>query len=213
MSVAWVAIAALCGGVVGASMRAVVARFVGITISSATGVHVVVCAGVGAVTAWALGPIPLAVAWVAVMLVAAVASIVDVEVKRLPDQLVIVATVLAAVLLVWPAMETGSVGRWALAIGIGVASGCVYFLFALVNPAGIGMGDVKFAIPLGIVMGYLGWPVAVAGILLAFVFNGVGTLVALATGRVKRGGSTAFGPYMTASAVLTVVALRVFVWS
>jgi leader peptidase (prepilin peptidase) / N-methyltransferase len=74
------------------------------------------------------------------------------------------------------------------------------FLVALVS-RGMGMGDVKLALVIGVVLGSIGLRyvgVAAAG---AVLFGGVGGIVALAAGR-NRKAMIPFGPYMAAGAVV-----------
>jgi len=74
------------------------------------------------------------------------------------------------------------------------------FLVALVS-RGMGMGDVKLALVIGVVLGSIGLRyvgVAAAG---AVLFGGVGGVVALAMGR-NRKAMIPFGPYMAAGAVV-----------
>jgi leader peptidase (prepilin peptidase)/N-methyltransferase len=74
------------------------------------------------------------------------------------------------------------------------------FLVALVS-RGMGMGDVKLALVIGVVLGAIGLRyvgVAAAG---AVLFGGVGGVVALAMGR-NRKAMIPFGPYMAAGAVV-----------
>jgi leader peptidase (prepilin peptidase)/N-methyltransferase len=65
----------------------------------------------------------------------------------------------------------------------------------------MGMGDVKLAVVIGVVLGSIGLRyvgVAAAG---AVLFGGIGGLVALAVGR-DRKAMIPFGPYMAAGAVV-----------
>ncbi len=74
------------------------------------------------------------------------------------------------------------------------------FLVALVS-RGMGMGDVKLALVIGVVLGAIGLRyvgVAAAG---AVLFGGIGGIVALAMGR-NRKAMIPFGPYMAAGAVV-----------
>lgn len=76
----------------------------------------------------------------------------------------------------------------------------ILFVVAIVS-RGMGMGDVKLALVIGIVLGSLGLryvAVAAAG---AVLFGGVGGIVALAMGR-DRKSMIPFGPYMAAGAVV-----------
>jgi leader peptidase (prepilin peptidase)/N-methyltransferase len=74
------------------------------------------------------------------------------------------------------------------------------FVVALIS-RGMGMGDVKLALVIGVVLGSIGLRfvgVAAAG---AVVFGGIGGIVALAMGR-NRKAMIPFGPYMAAGAVV-----------
>lgn len=78
--------------------------------------------------------------------------------------------------------------------------GGVLFVVAVIS-RGMGMGDVKLALVIGIVLGSLGLRfvgVAAAG---AVLFGGVGGIVALIAGR-DRKSMIPFGPYMAAGAVV-----------
>ncbi|PLW66577.1 hypothetical protein C0036_22080, partial [Streptomyces sp. DJ] len=74
----------------------------------------------------------------------------------------------------------------------------------VVNPAGMGFGDVKLAAVVGAALGWYGWPVllagAFAGLLLGAVY-GVG-LVLLR--RADRRTAVPFGPFMLAGALIGV---------
>ena len=76
----------------------------------------------------------------------------------------------------------------------------VLFLVALVS-RGMGMGDVKLALVIGVVLGSLGLRFVGVAAAAAVVFGGVGGLVALAVGR-DRKSMIPFGPYMAAGAVV-----------
>jgi len=78
--------------------------------------------------------------------------------------------------------------------------GGLLFVVALVS-RGMGMGDVKLALVIGVVLGAIGLRyvgVAAAG---AVLFGGIGGIVALIAGR-NRKAMIPFGPYMAAGAVV-----------
>ena len=85
----------------------------------------------------------------------------------------------------------------------------LYFVLALISPKGMGMGDVKFAAPLGLALGWFGWNVWVVGLAAGFIIGGVVSLIALLLRRVTLRGSIPFGPSMLAGAL---VAILVFAW-
>ncbi|MEG7793094.1 prepilin peptidase, partial [Listeria monocytogenes] len=80
--------------------------------------------------------------------------------------------------------------------GRAVAAGAIllalYFILALINPSGMGLGDVKLSGVLGAFLGWFGWPALMAGTLAAFVINAVAAVALLAARRVGAKSGIAF---------------------
>lgn len=131
---------------------------------------------------------------------------IDVDVRRLPDRWTLPSYPVVVALLAWCSYAVGQDWhRWWTALLCGVASGALYFLLALVNPGGLGMGDVKLAVTLGLLTGWLGWPLAVLAFLAAFA---IGTVVGIVVAVVSGAGRKAtfpFGPSMLAGALVVVL--------
>jgi leader peptidase (prepilin peptidase)/N-methyltransferase len=132
-------------------------------------------------------------------------AMIDLDVKRLPNAIVLPSYPVAAALLTVAAAVDG---RWEdlLRAGLGmVALYAFYFLLALVYPAGMGFGDVKLAGLLGLYLGWLGWAEVVAGGFLGFLFGGVvgGALVLVR--RAGRKSMIPFGPFMLAGALVAIL--------
>lgn len=131
---------------------------------------------------------------------------VDLREHRLPDPLMAAALGAAAVLLAGAAAVTGD---WT-AYGRGWLAAAVMFLaflgLAMVRPADLGMGDVKLAGVLGLLLGWLGWPAAVLGAFLGFLFGGVAGLTLLLAGRAGRRTPIPFGPFMLIGALVAIAA-------
>ncbi len=162
-------------------------------------------AAVFAVLAWRLG---LAVELPAFLYLGAVGvalAMIDIDVKRLPDALVLPSYLVAGILLAVAALADD---RWddllRAAIGM-VALYCFYFVLAWVYPAGMGFGDVKLAGVLGLCLGWLGWGELVVGAFLGFLFGGVLGLLLMAFGRAGRKSKLPFGPYMLAGAFASIL--------
>ncbi|WP_240484216.1 prepilin peptidase [Pseudarthrobacter sulfonivorans] len=77
----------------------------------------------------------------------------------------------------------------------------IYLILALISPAGLGMGDVKLAAPVGLYLGYLGWTQLFYGGLLGFILNGLVTVFVVARNRKERTSDVAHGPSMIGTAV------------
>jgi leader peptidase (prepilin peptidase)/N-methyltransferase len=159
--------------------------------------------------AWRFGLDPVLPALLALAATGVVLSIVDLTEHRLPNAVLLPTLVLLAVLLVLASALSGEWMRllWALAGGAGMFA--VYFALALISPSGMGMGDVKFAAPLGLVLGWFGWTVWIAGLFAGFVLGGLVSLIALAVRRVTLRGSIPFGPSMLAGALMGMLTLGV----
>ncbi|MEU8893468.1 A24 family peptidase [Streptomyces sp. NPDC048442] len=167
--------------------------------------HVVLCALVCAVLAGATGPRPELAVWLLLAPFALLLAVVDRRVQRLPDVLTLPLAGAAVVLLGGAALLPGSAGSWLGALLGGAGLGGAYFLLFLINPNGMGFGDVKLALALGVVLGWYGWPVLFAGATAGFVLGalyGVGLMV---TRRGGRKTAIPFGPFMIAGAWVGLV--------
>ena len=158
-----------------------------------------------ATTVWLVGISPALPAFLVFAAAAVVLGTVDVIEKRLPDAVVLPALVTTALLLAIAAAITGDWGSLLGAVLGAVALFALYFLLALISPSGIGMGDVKLAALVGLVLGSAGWGVWVSGALAGFVVGGLVSIVALLLRRVTLRGSLPFGPSMLAGAYIALL--------
>lgn len=159
----------------------------------------------GIVLGWAVlgvGPSPALFGFALLAAVWGAAAVIDLQTHHLPDVLTL-GSYPAFLLLMLPAAavegEWAALGRAAL-LGIGTA--IVLFIIAFINPAGLGLGDVKLGLSTGAALGWLGVMEAVAGLLAAFVIMAVVGAVALATKRLGRKSDIAFGPFMIAGVLV-----------
>jgi len=131
-------------------------------------------------------------------------ALIDADVHRLPNAIVLPAYPVLAALLVLSSAASGdwvALGR----AGIGLAAlGGMYLALALVVPGGMGLGDVKLAGVLGMVLAYLGWGPLAVGAFGAFVLGGTFAIGLVLAGRARRGSGIPFGPWMLAGAWLGV---------
>jgi leader peptidase (prepilin peptidase)/N-methyltransferase len=165
----------------------------------------VVAAVVGGVLGGARAGQPDLPAFLVMGVLGVAMAYVDLQRHLLPDRLTVPALLAAAGLLGAAAVVTddasGYARAWACAGGMFV----VYLGLALVYPAGLGLGDVKLAASLGLLLGWLGWAAAVVGLLAAFVVGGVVGLVLLVLGRATRRSAVPFGPSMLVGALVAVL--------
>ena len=132
-------------------------------------------------------------------------ALIDLDVKRLPNAIVLPSYGVALVLLGGAAVVDGDPSAL-LRAGLGmVALFGLYFVLAFVYPAGMGFGDVKLAGLLGLYLGWLGWSEVVTGGFLGFLFGGVVGAVLMAVRRAGRKSQIPFGPFMLAGALVAIL--------
>ncbi|GAB3121826.1 prepilin peptidase [Glaciibacter psychrotolerans] len=127
-------------------------------------------------------------------------AVIDLDVKRLPNAIVLPSYIVGAVLLGAAGLLGGDLDAL-LRAGIGLAVlGLAYLLMALAYPGGMGFGDVKLAGVLGLYLGFLGWGELIVGAFAAFVLGGLFSIGLLLTRKATRTSGIPFGPWMLAGA-------------
>ena len=131
---------------------------------------------------------------------------IDVRTLRLPDAVLLPAGGVVLAVLGVAALADGTGGAFLRAVLAAAAGFGIFLVLALVNPSGLGLGDVKLAAVLGLALGHLGWEAAFVGLLAAFVLMSAVGVVLLALRRVTRSSALPFGPFMLLGALLALVA-------
>jgi leader peptidase (prepilin peptidase)/N-methyltransferase len=132
-------------------------------------------------------------------------AMIDIDVKRLPNAIVLPSYPVVTVLLGVAAAAEGEWGALLRAVLAGLALYAFYFLLMMVYPRGMGFGDVKLAGILGAYLGWLGWGELVVGSFLAFLVGGVFGLALMVIGRAGRKSAIPFGPWMLLGALLGIL--------
>jgi leader peptidase (prepilin peptidase)/N-methyltransferase len=127
-------------------------------------------------------------------------AIIDLRHRIIPNRVVYPSLLAFAAYIVVVGLAGG--GLDVIRAGIGMlAYGGVLLLVAIVSPKGMGMGDVKLAALIGLVLGSVGLRYVTvaggAGVLL----GGVGAIVALSAGA-SRKNAIPFGPFLAAGALV-----------
>ncbi|MGW6703685.1 prepilin peptidase [Streptomyces sp. NPDC054956] len=161
-------------------------------------------AACGALAA-AVGGSPELFLWLVLVPFGVLLALVDAAVFRLPDVLTLPLAALTAAGLGLAALLPGAAGSWPTALLGGLALGGFYLTLFLINPRGMGFGDVKLALALGQVLGWYGWPVLFLGTFAAFLAGAVHGLVLILLRRAGRSTAMPFGPFMLAGALAAVV--------
>ena len=158
---------------------------------------------------WASGPGWATPAVVVAAVAGAALFAVDARTHRLPNAITYPTTATVAVLLAVAAALDGAWDAALRALLGALALGGAYLLLHLVNRTGLGLGDVKLAVLLGLVAAWFGWPVLWATAFLPFLVGGVWAIGLLVARRATRTTAIAFGPFMLVGAVLALTAARV----
>ncbi|MFE2747589.1 prepilin peptidase [Streptomyces scopuliridis] len=170
-----------------------------------------------AVLAAATGPRPELAVWLLLTPFAVLLALVDRAVHRLPDRLTLPLAAAAAVLLGPAALlpgggggsggndGTGPGGSWPTALLGGLVLGACYFALFLINPNGLGFGDVKLALSLGVALGWYGWLVLFVGAFAGFLLGSLYGFGLILLRRAGRKSAFPFGPFMIVGALTGIV--------
>jgi leader peptidase (prepilin peptidase)/N-methyltransferase len=127
--------------------------------------------------------------WLALAAIAVVTIplfVIDVRSHRLPN----VYTYPAALVI---AAGLGMTQQWN-AIACGLVAGLGMLALNLATRGGVGMGDVKLSVTLGMASGAIGVGTCVMVFVFAFLFGGIWAVAGMATRRYTRKTAIAFGP-------------------
>lgn len=142
-------------------------------------------------------------AWLVFIPIGVALAFIDLRHKRLPNVLTLRAAAAILLLLAIDAIPDG----WPdllLAVECGAVLFTLYLLMNLLTGGAMGMGDVKLALSIGLLAGYLGWFHAVLATLVAFLIGGVVSGVLLVSGKAGRKATIPFGPFMLLGLILVV---------
>jgi leader peptidase (prepilin peptidase)/N-methyltransferase len=126
-------------------------------------------------------------------------SLIDIRHHIIPNKLMYPSLIGFPVFLVIARLFGAPVDLPRAAIGF-LAFGGGLFVIALIS-RGMGMGDVKLAAVIGVVLGSLGMGYVGVAAAAAIVFGALGAIVALVIGR-DRKSAIPFGPYLALGAVV-----------
>jgi leader peptidase (prepilin peptidase) / N-methyltransferase len=131
-------------------------------------------------------------------------TVIDLQVRRLPNAIVLPSYPAVAVLLAVSAVVEGN--WWALVRALigGAILFAFFFALAYFYPAGMGFGDVKLAGIVGGVLAYLSWSALVIGAFAGFLIGAVAGLTLMAIKRAGRKTAIPFGPWMIVGAFVGI---------
>jgi leader peptidase (prepilin peptidase)/N-methyltransferase len=128
-------------------------------------------------------------------------SIIDVEHRIVPNRIVYPSTVVSLAAVVALDLTDHGLDTVDGLIGL-LAYGGGLLIIALISPRGMGMGDVKLAGLIGLVLGSIALSRVGVAAGTAILLGGVGAIAALAMGRGRK-SALPFGPYLAAGAAIS----------
>lgn len=150
------------------------------------------------------GLVLAAASWLA--LCAVPLAFIDIYVRRLPDALTATAYAGTTALL---ALAAATEGQWhdmeRAALG-GIALVGFYLAIALINPVGLGMGDVKTAASIGTLLAWSGWRSLLAGSFVGFLLAALYGIALMAYRHATRKQQIPLGPFMLVGAFAVILA-------
>ncbi|WP_190093336.1 prepilin peptidase [Streptomyces melanogenes] len=161
----------------------------------------VICAVLAAST----GARPELLVWLPLAPIAVLLAAVDVAVHRLPDVVVLPLAASAIAGLGAAALLPGADGSWRTALLGSLTLGACNLVVFLINPRGLGFGDVKLALVLGAVLGWYGWTIVLAGTFAGYLFGAVYGIGLILAGRAERTSRIPFGPFLLAGTLAGVL--------
>ena len=127
-------------------------------------------------------------------------GLIDLDTHRLPNQIVLPAYAVAAVLFATASLVDGHFDSL-LRAGVGMAGMFLaYFAMAIAYPGGMGFGDVKLAGLVGIFLGWAGWGALIVGAFSAFLLGGLVAITLLLLRKATRKSGIPFGPWILVGA-------------
>jgi leader peptidase (prepilin peptidase) / N-methyltransferase len=153
-----------------------------------------------ALAAWRFGPVWELPAYLYLAAVSVPLAVIDLRTLRLPNILTLSAYPIVAVLLLLPAVLADGWASYARALLAGAAVLGLFVVLHLVNPSGMGLGDVKLAGPMGAMLGWASWQAVFVGVVVGFALVAVVGLAMILARRANRKSALPFGPFMLAGA-------------
>lgn len=157
---------------------------------------IVVTGSVAGLLAWATGPGRVVVAYTLFTALTVLLFLTDIDHKRIPNRITYPGTPLLAGVLVVTALLDGSGDRLPRAFGGALVYTLFFFVVYLAARGGFGFGDVKLALPLGLMAAYGGWDrLFIAGMATALV-GGVIAAAAVVARQASARTEIPYGPAM-----------------
>lgn len=144
--------------------------------------------------------LPAAPIWMFILFTFLLITLIDLRLSVIPDQLNLFLCLLAVALVSVGGFSTPDIIN--RLIGAAVGFGVFGIIILVTKGKGMGIGDWKMAIALGLLFG---WPKIALLIGIAFILGGIAAVIILAAGKKKLRDSLPFGPFLVLASVLILI--------
>lgn len=132
-------------------------------------------------------------------------TVIDLEHYIVPNRIVAATLVVSVPLLAGAALIGGDWAPLRSALLGALLAGAGLLVINLISPRGMGMGDVKLAVVLGLFLGWLDLAHVLLGLFLGFLLGAVGGVALIALGLRSRADHVPFAPFLAGGAVVAVL--------
>lgn len=161
----------------------------------------------GIATTMLIGESSATAAWLFLAVLAPWIVWIDVRVQRIPTTLAYVAAGGTAATTIVTGVVDGTGDAIIRALAAGATAGAVFFVLAVLLRGGIGLGDARLVVSLGMVLGYAGWSTLPAALIFTILTAFVGVALARMI-RIIRSepaqSHVALGPFLALGSVLAL---------
>lgn len=154
----------------------------------------------GALIGWRIGWHPELAAFLVAGLVCVSVVLVDLQLHKIATKLVYPLAAATAVLLGAAAVVDNRVDDLVRALLAGIVASLFFWILILIVPTGMGDGDARLALVLGMLLGWYSWKHVYLGLMAGFLLGSVFGVILMVVKRAGRKTQIAFGPYLIAGA-------------
>ncbi|MEI8119792.1 MAG: prepilin peptidase [Actinomycetes bacterium] len=141
-------------------------------------------------------------AWVIFLTVGLALSVIDQKSKRLPDVLTLPLYLMLAVVLGLDSLFNHHGARFLTGLASSVLLAFFYLVLNTISRGGMGLGDAKFALSIGLLTGYIGLYCVLTSTFIAFFLGALVGLIAIGMNKADRKSTLAFGPFIYFGALI-----------
>lgn len=123
-------------------------------------------------------------------------ALIDIREFRIPNQVLVPALLITVTSMLFASLIHGDPLRLAGAMIGGLLSLLAFFAIHLLNPAGLGMGDVKLAFLIGGTLSWIAFPMGLLGLGIAFIALAIFTIIQAIFRRGRMSRILPFAPFL-----------------